>query len=293
MIARLVCRELVRQAPLWQVRPIVHDQLVRTYRLLSGSLTPGTRRLVLAAVARLAIVSSRLAFWADDRGCSGAYLSLANRLAVEVGEPRLRGTILAARAYLHSAVPLQGAVKGDAALSLSLVDEALALGSSGWSPRLRARTLGFRAEERALLGDVTGARRDLDQTLTALAQVAGPEDSDIDLAALDIASTGAHLPAFVGVCSLHLGRAAEAVQVLEGLPAHYELEQAACGAAHALAGDVDRGAALLCRGLEVAVASDRPMRLQRAVGYRVRYFPRAGPAAEPFDARLRRELALP
>lgn len=123
---------------------------------------------VLAAACNTAIIAGWLSYNIHNRGDATAMWSYADQLAKESGSGQLRAYVLGCKSYLFSGVPRRGETWHDASLPTALLDEAIAFAAGTASPSLRAWLYARRAEENAVSGRGTEARRDLNSAYAAL-----------------------------------------------------------------------------------------------------------------------------
>jgi len=144
--------------------PTTQDHLVRVQELARNA--PGELRVHLVAVlGETAVVAGRLAYQLDNRGAAEAYYDLADRCALEAGEPLVRAQAYVGLSYLSSTVARGGAESDRRALIL--LDHARDASASG-SPVLRAWILARRAEELAARGAAGPAHADMGAARAAL-----------------------------------------------------------------------------------------------------------------------------
>jgi tetratricopeptide (TPR) repeat protein len=250
-------------------------------------LLPGSRELASAA-GRAALLTGHCLIKLDRRSDAYRVYSLAEMAARDAGDGAVRGLVLCQQSSLYSTVA-EGLPPGDIVAALRLLDEAVAAVPRGAPGRLRATIHDRRAEERAVMGDATGALRDLEAAELALAEQGegaffGPRNA-------------VELGAVRGSVELILGRSQDAVATLDatlvGMDPRLVAWRAAVladqGAALARVGELDAAVDRLERALQLARKASAGDHVNRIHGVRRRDL--AGRGSEPVVLRLDELLA--
>lgn len=123
---------------------------------------------LLEVTTRTAIVAGWLAYNVNNRGDAGAFWDYAEERARELGSDQMLAYALGVKSTIWSAVPKRGSSALDAAISTSLLDQAISLAKKGSAPSLRGWLYSRRAEEHAVAGNRRGAYADIDRAYKVL-----------------------------------------------------------------------------------------------------------------------------
>lgn len=153
--------------------PLVHQLLAKETELRDHGLT---RRLA-EVTANTAIIAGWLSYNIHNRGDALTFWTRAKELAEDADSAQLRAYALGCLSSLFSGVPKRGEAWQDTSLPISMLDQAIAIGSRTASPSLRAWLFSRRAEEYAAIGNRTLSYQDINRAYSALSRrvPAGPD----------------------------------------------------------------------------------------------------------------------
>jgi hypothetical protein len=201
----------------------------------------------------MAVLAGKLSFRMHNIGLAEDYYSLADRIAMEIGDTSLASLAWASRSTIFSNIDYGSRDRPRSRTALALLDGAAMSVSPTASPYLRAWILWHRAEELAALGEPDAAARDLDEGLRLVASAATRDEG------LFTSMTVDSLAGYRGCCAVSLENWIEAVPVLEeaasrgpALPWQDSAVRIDLAAAYARHSEVDHACTLLAEALQVA-----------------------------------------
>jgi hypothetical protein len=216
---------------------------------------------------------------------------MAEPLAREARDDDTLALILMLRADLLSAVP-SGGVEGFPVLAQRHLDQALSLVSDQTPLAIRAPLLLRSAEEKAFVGNESGALDGLDRA-AAWASGSGGRHHYLRPTWGRPPDVERVIASFRGSVLLMIGRAGEAIRILSSsptsrFPADRPPMLADLAAAHARQGELDRTCELLNGAIDLVHEHDLPVAARRIAGVRRRHLARwdREPAVSALDERI-------
>jgi tetratricopeptide (TPR) repeat protein len=210
-------------------------------------------RQLTAITGQLAVLAGKLSFRLHNFGLAEDYYSLADRMAMEIGDTALASLSWASRSTIFSNIDYGSGDRPRSRTALALLDAAAMSISRTASPYLGAWIRWHRAEELAALEEPYAAARNLDEGLRMVAS-ASTRDQGL-FASITVDS----LAGYRGCCAVSLGNWIEAISVLEEaasggphLPWQDSAVRIDLAAAYARQSQVDHACALLAEALEAA-----------------------------------------
>ncbi len=233
-------------------------------RRIHETAPPGLQRRAASVAGQAASLLGMLAHRLHRRLDSVMYLNLASELAAEAGDGPLRAHALVALRAAYS--PVTGAgVRADPGKALQLTSEAASVADRAATPLLRTWLYACRAEDHAVLAQISEVARDMEAAEAALAQASSRSGDFFDH------WDSARLAGFRGNCAVLLGQPGEAIPVLESvarntsptLVSPYTAVLTDLAAAYGQRGEVERACAILGDVLTTASRAGRPERAGR------------------------------
>jgi hypothetical protein len=215
--------------------------------------SPSLDRQLAAITGQLAVLAGKLSFRLHNLGLAEDYYSLAERIAMEIGDTSLASLAWASRSTIFSNIDYGSRDRPRSRTALALLDAAATSISPTASPQLRAWIRWHRAEELAALDEPYAAARDLDEGLRMVASASAPDEGLFANITVD------SLAGYRGCCAVSLGNWIEAIPVLEeaesgGPPQPWQgsAVRIDLAAAYARQSEVDHACALLAEALDAA-----------------------------------------
>jgi transcriptional regulator with XRE-family HTH domain len=259
--------------------------------MLQGALTfvqsfsgkPDDAPELADATSRLALLYGWLSFQLDNKAEARRVYRFAAHTARDGGLTDLHASVLAAASQLDSTIPYGGYQSSN--LALVTLDRAESLTSESVSASaLRSWILARRAQERAALGDFAAAQRDLG-TASQLFQ-----PSAVTAETFYAYPSPGWIVGYEASCH-RLGRrwpeaedAYSRVLTHPSSPLWRSVTMSSLASVQARQEDPDRSAATLRQAVELAIATNTPLRLRHIYGARAQLDPfRDTPAVQEFD----------
>jgi transcriptional regulator with XRE-family HTH domain len=290
-VALTYARDAHLQAPA-DLLPAVTGHLACLQRLLEVSQPERAGRRLRVIAAESAALAGWLDYLLDHNQAAVAHYAMAESLASEAGDGRLRAHVLTLRSWLYSSI--SRLAPGESPLTaITLLDAALTCAGTGARPVFRAWILARRAQQLAAHGSGRAAERDLEAICGVLGRYAGPPMEGF----LAHWRPEARATSSRGKCALFLGRN-DAVGILEEawrrtdprLTAQRSAIENDIAAAclRRRDPDVDRACAMLSSSLALATQAGAVSCVQHARDVRRMMEPwRAAPAVRALDEQLR------
>jgi transcriptional regulator with XRE-family HTH domain len=207
-VALTYARDAHVQAPA-DLLPAVTGHLACLQRLLEVSQPASAGRRLRVIAGESAALAGWLAYLLDRNQTAVTHYAMAESLASEAGDGRLRAHVLTLRSWLYSSISRRA--PGESPLTaITLLDEAFQCAGPHAPPVLRAWMLARRAQQHAAHGNGRAADRDLDTICSVLGRYASPPTEGF----LTHWRPEARVTSSRGKCAMFLGRTG-AVGILE------------------------------------------------------------------------------